>query len=142
MSTTKVVVETTTTAGTTTTAAPAPVYKRVWAGVGFLRDAPSVDGNKVMKVGENDNARLLDATPRSGWYNVEIGGTSGWIYGGLMTPPDPGHCVLEIDDRRWNADATRLIGTVHGDYVAIIPPRPGGNTDSVWLSDAKDYVCS
>jgi hypothetical protein len=123
---------------------PTPTQERtarIYARVAFLRPAPNLveeqirefrpsDGIPVTIIGEHDE----------GWYRVEVRGSSGYMFGSLITPPPRGMAVVETFDgsdivplsssgRRLNIDYASgdlaLVSVPSGRYWEIILPDGG-----------------
>ncbi|MBX3313665.1 MAG: SH3 domain-containing protein [Actinobacteria bacterium] len=130
---------------TTPTTEPVAATRQaqLWARTAKLRDAPRLDATEIRTfTDEEGRAVTVIGALDAGWYEVEIDGMHGFLYGGLVTPPDPGHCVLLMGDGwPYAKQSTRVIVSISpsGDLVATLPE---GGEVVVTSGDIRDQQCA
>jgi len=129
---------------TTTTAEALPKERqaRLWAGTVKLRPEPdlAVEGTELGDV-EGRTVTVLGPMV-DGWYEVELDGRRGYMYAGLVVPPEPGWCVVLGPDA-WLTDfgATRLVVDYSLGFEVGMATLPDGGSYVVGPDDVREQRC-
>jgi len=61
-----------------------------------LRSAPSLDADIVTTIeGQRGSRITVLSPPDNGWYEITIGGDTGWVFGAFVTPADGGYTTIQ-----------------------------------------------
>lgn len=117
----------------------------LWAGQARLRDAPNLTAHDTVTFENREGMPITVIGPMvDGWLEVEADGSHGYLYAGLVVPPEADYCVALIGDSWPHSRAsTRVVVSLRSDaegYHAVILPEG----DTVWVlwSDFKETRCS
>ncbi len=160
-STTRPTDRTTTTvaqATSTTTAPSTPTTPPPWAGqlnstFAKIRTAPSLDAGEITTVEDRryDPMTVISGPDPNGWYEIDLDGTRGWLFGAFVLPTAPGQHAAETRDgsravlrssdgtplpiENPSGDAVLVTGTTSGSYWTVL--LPDGSTATVAASEMR-----
>lgn len=116
---------------------------QTWGDTSKLRTAPRLDAGEIAYRGGKGTPLTVFGTAEDGWYEVEVDGKRGYMYAGLVVPPDPGFCVVS-GPGYWVDRFGSAMLYVHdetdedGWTLVVAPDRETFES----LTDAKERRCS
>ena len=111
----------------------------------ILRSSPNLGATEIRRFVDRNGMGLtvIGSIDQSGWYQVSIDGTEGYLFGAFVTPPEPGYCVAESRGTEPDIiDSSGFVvvpagGNPSGSKVLVTTENPGGSSWPVVLADGR-----